>query len=172
MVIIGEIVGFLAAVTGFAIFQQKTRKNVLFFKFICDLLWSTHFLLLGAFSGMAISLVGCSRDIIFFATGGDKKKKKKLWLFVFLTINIISVYLTWKNIWSVCSLVSGVLATVAFWNDSPTRTKLISLIVCVSQITYGFAIGSYAVVFNEAIAVTSIILFFVTIRKNKKGKMA
>lgn len=169
-VLIGEVVGFLAAATGFLIFQQKTRKRVLFVKFICDLLWSLHFLLLAAYSGMAISMVGCSRDLIFLATGADKKKKKTVWLAVFLTVNVISVCFAWKNMWSICSLISGVLATIAYWNDSPTRIKLISLAVCASQITYGVAIGSYAVLFNETIAVISILLFFWRLWKRKRER--
>ena len=170
--LVGETVGFLAVITGFVMFQQRRRKGVLVLKIVCDVLWSTHFLLLGAFSGMAISLVGCLRDTTFLLTGGDKSKKKTLWLFVFLSINITCVCLTWKSVWSVCSLISGVLATIAFWSDSPTRTKIISLVVCASQITYALAVGSLAAVFNETIAVISIVLFFVRTRKKQQKAQA
>ncbi|MBO5354901.1 MAG: YgjV family protein [Clostridia bacterium] len=169
--LVGELVGFLAVTTGFVMFQQKRKKNVLVLKIVCDVLWSTHFLLLGAFSGMAISLVGCLRDTTFLLTGGDKSKRRALWLLAFLSINVTCVCLTWKSVWSVCSLISGILSTIAFWSDSPTRTKIISLVVCCSQITYAIAVGSLAAVFNETIAVISIVLFFVRIKKAQKPKM-
>ncbi|MBO5203228.1 MAG: YgjV family protein [Clostridia bacterium] len=168
--LIGEVIGFVAAVTGFFIFQQKKRKNILRVKFICDILWTAHFLFLGAYSGMAISAVGCTRDMIFYKKG-EEQKRNKAWLFVFLTVNIISVFLSWKSIWSICSLISGILATIAFWNRYPMRIKIFSFIVCISQMTYGIAIGSYAVMLNETIAITSILVFFIRYFKSKKGEV-
>ena len=65
MKILGEALGFLAVVIGFFVFQQHDRKKILRVRLVCDVLWVTHFGLLGAFSGMAISIVAALRAITF-----------------------------------------------------------------------------------------------------------
>ncbi len=170
MKFIGEALGFLAVVVGFFIFQQKERKKILKLKLVCDVLWTSHFALLGAFSGMAISGVAILREIIFSKERKEGNKKSNLWLFLFLTINIASVLLLWNSPWSVCSLISSVLSTVAFWQRSTPRIKVISLIVCASQITYAVAMGSYAACLNELITVTSILIFFIRSARSRALK--
>ena len=166
MKLLGEAFGFIAIFIGFFVFQQKDRKKLLRTRLICDILWATHFGLLGAFSGMAISVVAAFRAITFSRIQRDENRKSIL--FLFLLINIISVSLTWNSLWSICSLISSMLATVAFWQTSTSRIKLISLIVCVSQITYAIAMLSYASCLNEMITITSILIFFIRNKKNTK----
>ena len=164
---LGEAFGFIAIFIGFFVFQQKDRKKLLRTRLIGDILWATHFGLLGAFSGMAISVVAAFRAITFSSIRRDNRKSI-LFLFLFLLINIISVSLTWNSLWSICSLISSMLATTAFWQTSTSRIKLISLIVCVSQITYAIAMLSYASCLNEMITITSILIFFIRNKKNTK----
>ena len=171
MKLLGELIGFAAVLIGFFVFQQKDRKKLLRIRLICDFLWATHFCLLGAFSGMAISVVAAVRAIIFSLIRRDGNRKSILFLFLFLSINIISVSLTWNSLWSICSLISSMLATVAFWQTSTSRIKLISLIVCVSQITYAIAMLSYASCLNEMITIMSILIFFIRNKKNTKSEI-
>ncbi|MBQ9759823.1 MAG: YgjV family protein [Clostridia bacterium] len=168
MKLLGEIFGVLAVVIGFFIFQQRHRKKVLMAKLLCDLLWTAHFLLLGAMTGMAISLIGTLREIFFSIIDRRQEKRNILFLFLFLSANAVSVALTWNSPWSICSLVSGMLSTIAFWQNSPDKTKKIAFVVCISQMTYAVAMRSYAAMINETIAMTSIIFFFVRTAKFKK----
>ena len=55
--IIAECLGFIAIGIGFLIFQQKTRTGMLAMKLSADILWIIHFLLIGATSGMIVSIV-------------------------------------------------------------------------------------------------------------------
>jgi len=173
---IAEGTGLLATILSFFIFQQKKRSNILILKLICDALWIMHFLLLGAFSGMALSCVACLRGIVFFWIGASQKSKKPLpLLFLFLGLNTVGIGLMWSGPWSVCSLISGWLATVAYWQTNPNRFKLLSLLVCASQITYAIGLGSKASLLNELITLTSIGLFFLRAwnerRRIKKRKI-
>ena len=97
-----------------------------------------------------------------------------LLLVFFLALNTLGIGLMWSGPWSVCSLISGWLATVAYWQTNPNRFKLLSLAVCASQITYSVGIGSKSALLNELITLTSIGLFFLRVwreaRKNKTNK--
>ncbi len=170
--LIGEICGVVAIAIGFLIFQQKKRSRILLLKLICDILWGLHFLLLQAYTGVALSVVAATREILF-ATIRTKDGKKPLpLLFVFLALNIGSILFTWNSPWSVCSLISGCLATLAFWQTTPTKIKILSLFVCASQMTYAIGIGSSSGLVNEIITVGSITLFFIRMlleKRNEKG---
>ena len=63
--IIAEGLGFLAIGLGFFIFQQKKRDAILLFKLSSDTLWILHFMMLGATSGMILSIAGIMRSIVF-----------------------------------------------------------------------------------------------------------
>ncbi len=165
--VMGELCGGLATVVGFFVFQQKKRSRILLLKLICDILWGLHFLFLQAYSGMAISLVACVREILFYRMGTNKEKKPLFLLFMFLVLNTCSVTLTWTNVWSVCSLLSGWLGTLAYWQTAPNRIKLLGWMVCVSQTIYALGVGSRAGLINEAITMVSIALFFLRILLEK-----
>ena len=171
--IISQGLGFVAVGVGFFLIQQKSRGRILIFKLICDVLWVAHFALIGAYSGMAISCVGCLREIVFFRKkDGDKGKAM---LFVFLGIGVLSTIITWGSIWSVFSLISTVLSTTAYWQTKPNLIKFLLLLVALSQTAYAIASHSYAAILNEAITITSIIIFFVrySVHKHrcKKGEI-
>lgn len=172
--LIGEIFGGIGVAVGFLIFQQKKRSGILMVKLACDVLWAIHFLLLQAYTGVALSVVAATREILF-ATIRTKNGKKPLpLLFVFLVLNIGSILFTWNSPWSVCSLISGCLATLAFWQTAPTKIKVLSLFVCASQMTYAIGIGSRSGLINEIITVGSITLFFIRMlleKRNEKRKL-
>ncbi len=173
--LIAELAGVSATVISFFIFQQKKREKILIFKAICDVLWILHFLLLQAYSGMALSTIACLRGIVFYRIGTAPGSKKPMpLLFLFLLLNTVGIGLMWSGPWSVCSLISGWIATVAYWQTDPNKFKLLSLAVCATQLTYAVGIGSRASLLNELITLTSIGLFFFRVwnhrRSEKKAK--
>ena len=137
--IIAECIGFLAVGVGFLIYQQKTKQRLLLLKLCADVLWITHFLLIGATSGMVITVVGACRSIVFLICAMKNKEGNRAILPIFCTVGVFAVLISWKNVYSICSIVSCVLATVGFWQKNPNRTKLFSLAVCISQIIYCLA---------------------------------
>ena len=153
-----EILGFSATGIGFFIAQQKSRSRILLIKFICDVLWVTHFALIGAFSGMAISLIGCLREIVF-AKNGESKKNNATYL-LFVSIGIGATLIAWESAWSTFSLISTVLSTTAYWQRNPNKIKGLLFIVALSQMTYAIASASYAAIFNETLVIISTLIFF------------
>ncbi|MBO5913260.1 MAG: YgjV family protein [Clostridia bacterium] len=166
--LMGEICGGVAVVIGFLMFQQKKRSRILLLKLTCDVLWGLHFLLLQAYTGVALSVVAAARAILFATIGAKDGKKPLPLLFVFLALNTGGIIFAWNSMWSICSLISGWLATLAFWQTVPTRIKVLSLFVCASQLTYAIGIGSRSAVVNEIITVVSITLFFIRILLKKR----
>ena len=168
--IIAECIGFLAVGVGFVIFQQKTKKHLLFAKLCADILWITHFLMIGATSGMAITIVGACRSITFLIMAIKGKEENRAVLPIFMVAGVFAVIISWKSIYSVCSLVSCILGTLGYWQRNPNKTKLLSFGVCISQIIYAICVGSSAAIINEIITVSSIVIFFTRYFLKRKSK--
>ena len=168
--IIAEVLGFLAIGLGFFIFQQKKRDAILLFKLSSDTLWILHFMMLGATSGMILSIAGVMRSIVFLVLYLRGKESNPLWLLFFMTVGVSGIIITWKDIYSICSIIACILATLGYWQNNPTNTKILSVFVCAAQITYAIFIGSLSVVINELITLSSIAIFFVRLHLEKKGR--
>lgn len=170
---IGQLIGFVALGFSLLIFQQKKRGSILAYKLISDTLWTIHHALLFSWSGMVVCIIGCLRSITFVRIGKKSDRTQKIWLFIFLTIGTVLIFLSWKNVWSVFSLISTILATVGYWQKNPNRMKLFMFLVSLSQLTYGTAISSFSMILNEILSLASLIIFFIrtTIKKeaNKDG---
>ena len=168
--IIAECLGFLAIGIGFLIFQQKTRTGMLAMKLSADILWIIHFLLIGATSGMIVSIVGVVRSLTFFILSLKGKNGNSILLCCFVTTGVMAILLTWKDIYSICSIIVCILATVGYWQKKPERMKIFSIFVCLSQISYAICVSSVSVVVNELITLSSIVIFFSRVYINKKNQ--
>ncbi len=163
-----QLVGFAAMVLGFLIFQQTDRKKMILIKLACDILWVTHFALIGAYSGMAISCVGCLREIIFYHKKENSKKGVFL-LTLFLLLGITGVILTWNSIWCICSLISTILSTTAYWQNKTVPMKILLFMTSVSQIIYAIHFVSYSAIANEIITMLSLLIFLFRTLAQKAG---
>ena len=103
-----------------------------------------------------------------YALKFDEFRKQGKGLLLFGTAGVGAIILSWKDVYSICSIISCVLATLGYWQKKPVNTKILSIFVCMSQITYGFFIRSVSVVTNELIMLSSIAIFFVRIYIEKK----
>ena len=168
MEIIAESLGLIAIGLGFLIFQQKTRNRILATKLSADVIWIVHFLLLGATSGMVVSLVGVLRSLTFFILSLKGKSGNRGWLAFFMSIGVGAIILTWKNVYSICSVFSCIFATFGYWQKKPQNTKIMGIFVCITQIIYAIFVGSISVIINELITLASIAIFFFKLYAEKR----
>ena len=174
MKIAGEIIGAFAIIINFIIYQQKNRENVLKVKLLSDISWALHYGFIGAFSGMAVAIVGTARETTFLLTE-DKKDKRKYFLILFAIIAVVTSSLTIitpsftvKNLYGLLPAVASVIAVFSFWQQNPNVTKLLGIPISTAMITYDFIKFSIAGIINEILTLISIAVFFIL--NNKKTK--
>lgn len=166
MKIIAELIGYAAVLSAFVMFQQTDRKRLIFCKLIIDILWITHFAMLGGYTIVCTTSVAVIREIVFI--NRDKRIfSSQIWLWIFIAVYTVIPVLTWEGIHSIFPALSSIAATFSLWVRSVRRTKEISLFVALSQLVYEIAVGSYAAVTNEIVTITSIIISFLRERKKK-----
>lgn len=65
MDIIIQLIGGLGIIASIISFQCKKHNSILLFRTLNEFIFAIQYFLLGAYTGMAMNLVGCVRNIIF-----------------------------------------------------------------------------------------------------------
>lgn len=164
--LIGKIVGYVAIISSFVIYQQKSQKGLLICKGISDILWIIHYAFLGAFTGAAVTIVALIRELTFFTVKSENKKRKST-LIIFLIASAVCTAFTWKNFFSIFALMGSLLSVTSFWVGSPKLSRVLSFPISICMLIYGVSNNSNAVLINEIIVITSSLLGILFIDKKK-----
>ncbi len=161
MNIIAQLFGIGAMISLFLIYQQKTRKGILISKLSADVFWVAHYLCLGGYAGLIPNAVGIFRELIFMHRKTKKWASLILWPILFIVINWGLGFRTFDSWFNILPIAGSTCVTISLWIDNPRLTKAISFPVSLAFMIYDFYIGSYIGIINEAIALVSIIIYFV-----------
>ena len=105
--------------------QMKTQKNLLLLQLANSAVFCVHYLLIGAVSGMALNLVGLTRNAVFFHRN-LMGKKDKLTPIIFTVITAIVGIISWEA-WYSIFVFSGMVIhafCMAFSNAQNVRKDL------------------------------------------------
>ena len=156
MNIIVQLVGILGIAANMIIYQQKKGKKLLYCKLISDFLWFLHYLLLGAYSGAAIAVIGIFRETVFIHQ--DKKwAKGNYWLIIFIICSVVSSIFTWKSVFCLLPALGSVISVISFWRNNPKLTRFLALAISACMLTYDIVCGSYMGIANEIFTIGSAI---------------
>ncbi|MBR5156489.1 MAG: YgjV family protein [Clostridia bacterium] len=157
MEIIIQSVGVLGIIASIISFQCKKHNSILFFRTLNEALFAIQFFLLGAYTGMAMNLVGCVRNVIF-TKQISKNKKTTVSTIIFSILFITFGIVTWQGAKSILIMVAKVLSTVAYGNKNTTFVRTILFITCTNWLIYNAIVMSIAGVFCEAFTLSSLII--------------
>ena len=167
MFLIGQAVGAVAMIECFFIYQCRDRRKMVFLKLIDDLLWSTHFLLIGGFTAALTSIIAIFRELVFYNKGNKRWESSAWWAVGFSVLFLACAPLTWKNIFSIFPAAASVVATWVFWVSKTRMAKLIQLPSTVCMLVYTLVYKSYSGVLTQMISIVSIAVYFVRERRSK-----
>lgn len=154
MYYIAQLIGFVGIVANAVIYQQNNRIKLLAAKLTSDILWMLHYGFIGAYSGMAVAVIGMIREGVFLADSKNKEPSEK-WLIIFMIINVISAALTWKNIYSILPAAASILSVISFWNKRVAVTRVLSFPISISMLIYDISALSYSGIVNEILTLSS-----------------
>ena len=164
-IIIGQLIGFVATILCFLIYQQKDRKRILFVKLLADLTWMLHYFLLSAYSGVAICIISTARAIVFL--NPEKKwADKRFWVPFFILMAFVMGHLTWGGFYSVFPIMASIISIISFAQNKPKVTRLLAFPVSASLLIYDFSIMSIPGIINESAVIIS--SFIGLLRYDKK----
>ena len=168
--IIGQIIGFVAMAIIVFSYQQKSHKNILTFQMVSGLLFTVHFLLIGAYTGCVSNLIGALRSLIYANRGKNKFTDFKLWPVIFSVVFTVSGIMTWADIYSVFPIVAMVMSSVVLWIDSPKINRAFSIPTSACWLVYNIPNSSISGVATEIFVLSSIVIGMLRLDRKKREK--
>ena len=135
-----QFIGFIGAAFGFIAYQNNNHKKIMLFKTASELTFALQFVLLRAYTGVAMNLIGCARNLVF----ADRVKKGK-------------------------STAAGI-AVFSYGMKRPKLVRLLTLPSSALWIVYDAICLSAAGVLTEIFTVASITIAEIRFRKKKAEK--
>ena len=112
--IISQVFALAATLLGLYAIQRKKKIQIINYGVVGSFCSLIHYLLLGAWSGVAIKVVGTIRNgIAGYET--HKHKKSKIFPLIFVTFYIVSGFLTYDSVFSILPMISASTYTIAIY---------------------------------------------------------
>ena len=162
--IIGQALGIVVIFLGFLSFQQTTAKRLLALQTATSFVFAAHYLLLGAYTAVALNLVCAVQNVGYYIRGqrGDKGFVLPV-LFVLLTI--ITSLIVWDGPQSLL-IMGGLAILVASLSLTNTQTVRYCMFgkapLCLA---YNVIVGSVGGLVYECAVLTSAIIGIIKHRK-------
>ncbi|MBE6607026.1 MAG: YgjV family protein [Ruminococcaceae bacterium] len=172
-IIIPQIIGLLAVTTFLLSYQQKKRKNIILFNVISRCLYILQYVLLGAFAGAILDILGAVSSVI----AGKKHTEfiKKHTVLVLMLINVCIVIIgsaiaiinqSWIDLFSIAGVL---LHTSAFWISREKTIRLVSLLGSPFWFIYNFLSQAYGSAIGDILTMCSIIIAMIRYKNAEKS---
>lgn len=184
-----QVIGFIGIALNILSVQFNKHWKIMLFKTLGSMTFVIQYLLLGAWVGMVMDLIGSIRNIIF--TLNVKNGKSNKWWIIFFTAftfiaGVITIATTWdKSIgyasrWSsnasvvliiavsisIISIVAKLLTTVAYGFKNPHVIRMVNLPSNACWVIYNAVAYSLAGVVNDLMCICSIIIAEIRFKKS------
>lgn len=173
MDIIAQIIGIIAVAAFLLSYQQKKRKNIILLNTVSRCLYILQYLLLGAYSGAVLDVLGAISSVI----AGKKHTKfiQKHTKVIFLSISFCIVLaggliaIANKSWLDLFSLTGVLLHTSAFWLSDEKIIRRVSLLGSPFWFVYNFLSRAYGSAIGDILTMCSIIIAMIR-HKNAHGE--
>ncbi len=152
------IVGFAAMAVLVLSYQQKTRKWILICNITARSLFILQYILLFAFEGMALDLVGIVGSVL--AQWKDKPFIQKHQKSVVIGVNVLIIAVglaMYRNLFSLLPLVAVLLQIDALWCSKEKYVRLLSLIAVPWWLVYNVYCSAYGSVAGDLMSLVSLV---------------
>lgn len=162
--IIGQGLSLVAVVTGFISYQMKSAKGILLFQIITALIFSAHYLLIGAMTAMALNLVAAVKCVCYYIR--NQRQSKGLFVPIFFSVLVlITSILTWDG-WYSALITTGLLVNaIGLSLSNPQTIRKLTLIKSPLCLIYNLCVFSTGGIIFESFSLLSVIIALI---KNKK----
>ena len=169
MEIIANIVGIFAVVTFVLSYQMKTRKGIVLCNSVSRILYVVQYLLLFAFEGAVLDIVGIAAAVL--AQKKDSPFIKKHVKAVIISVNAVMIavgIIFYKNIFSLLPLLGVILQTGAFWLTKEKNIRVVSFLGSPFWLAYNLYSHAYGSAVGDVMTMVSIATAMIRYKDWKK----
>lgn len=160
MITLNEVIiqgiGGLGIIASIISFQCNKHKSIMLFRTLNELLFAIQYVFLGAYTGMAMNLVGCVRNTIF-SKQVEKGKSTFATGIVFSAFFTVFGIAAWSGVHSILIIVAKIISTFAYSFKNPRLIRLMILFTSSCWLIYNLTVNSIAGALCEAFTLISII---------------
>ena len=160
--VLTQIVGYVGLSFSVIAFQCKKHKNVMLAKTTNEFIFAIQYLMLGAYTGMAMNLISSLRNLIF-ARQVEKGKSTLSMQILFSVFFTVFGLLTWQGPMSIAVIIAKVVTTVAYGIKNTRVIRVLTLPTGICWMIYNYISHSTAGVLCEAFNLISIITAMIRI---------
>jgi len=166
--IIGQILGIIAV--GFSVlsYQMNTSRSLLFVQTAASGIFCIHYLMIGAYSGLAINFVAIVRNLVL-ASKGCKLFRWRGWPWIFAALMAVMGFVTSQGWHSILYAGAVAINTVCLASPSAQFVRKSILVTCPMVLVYNIIEQSVGGCINEIMAMLSAVIGIVRyVREQKK----
>ena len=169
MKIVATMIGLTAVVLYILSYQMKHRKGIIFCNGAAAILYITQYILLSAFEGAAMDLLGLLPNLLAAKKEHPFIRKRLKLLVVLSDLLIIGAgAFLYKNIFSLLAIAGVLLEKGALWLTKEKSIRMVSLLATPCWLIYNLSAGAFGSALGNILAASSFVLAFY--RYDWKGK--
>ena len=163
--LVGQGFGIIAIIFGFITYQVRTQRQILLMQSAVAVFFGVHYLLIGAYSGMAMNFANIARNF-FYDRRTQKGSKSQLIPIIFVLVQCVMCVLTWEAWYSVFVLLGIGINTYCMSFSNPQNVRKSILVTSPLVLTYDIFARSIGGSIYESVALVSA---FIGILRNRKA---
>ncbi len=155
-------------------YYGKSRKNVLIISFLSVAANTIAYILLNAYTGVAMCIVALIRNIIFLIDERRNGKSDKIYkkdiviLIILFGISIISSIFTYNGFYSLLVVFGTMIYTYSVWQKKTSVYKILGIPTEFLFVLYNIYIKSiFGVIAETILMICSITGYILEVKKNK-----
>lgn len=168
LLLIGQIMGWVAALMTFISYQCKEQKKLLAVQTLSSLSICISYLLLGAWSGMLLNVVCILRNFIIY------RKDLKIfsygfWPYALAAVMGIMGAVSWQGPMSLLVIVALMVNTLFLYFPNVQNLRKSILVTSTMVLIYNAYFSVWGGVVNEMVAISSAVIGICRYRRSMKG---
>ena len=173
-----QAIGIVAALLGIASFQRKTQQGIVLFQLAGNVMWTLHFLLLGAAAGGLLNGIAILRGVVFYFRSERKWAASPAWYAVFIAMFAGAAAFSWgqgDGALALLPLGGMIFTTVSLALRNAFLVRVVSFGSSPCWLIYNIINFSIPGILTEIFAMCSIIIGIVRIdlpKMRRKGEKA
>lgn len=164
---LAQILGLTALIFMCLSYQKNNKKEFLSVQIIANIFYGLQYLLLSAFSALAMNIVSIARTSVFYNYEKSNKKITLPILAIFEVLIIILGFITFESYYSIIPIFIACIYAYGTWQKNLKLTYLIGIIASILWIFYNSIVGAYVSILGSFIELISSLFGFIKISKKK-----
>ena len=151
-------------------FQKDKKSFTLLSHLVAGFFFATHLILLDAWTGAAMCIIGSARAFVFYKRDTVKWLDNKIVMYIFVAVFVIAGILTWNSYFSILPIIAVSIECFALWSKKTNSLRWLFLSARPLWVIYNISVGSYSGIATEIFIISSLLVALFRFHKNKSKK--